>query len=186
MIRSKMNALLCPQHYRHYKSMKESNSKVNSPIWLEIKLIRDFISVLITCKFHKAWIKHEGANMSTTFFSSPQGGVTLKLIEECGWNSNSSKILWLSWLTLSLMMIWSNMKAILCPQHFLHYKSTGNFFRHSRASSSKAIVRSGLNLNSSKILCVSWLIGNNSKFEKYPIKNDAIASITTFPALQEV
>ena len=36
---------------------RASNSKENIPIWPEIKLLRDFIAVLVTCKFEKLPIK---------------------------------------------------------------------------------------------------------------------------------
>ena len=45
--------------------------------------------VLVTCQFDEDPIKMEGAIVSTTLFSSAQGQVTPKLIEGCGWNSNS-------------------------------------------------------------------------------------------------
>ena len=59
---------------------RASNSKANSPIWPEIQLVRDFTSVLVTCKFEEVDftsvlvtckfeevpIKNEGAIVSTT------------------------------------------------------------------------------------------------------------------------
>ena len=36
---------------------RASNSKANGPIWLEIELVRDFMSILITCKFDEHPIK---------------------------------------------------------------------------------------------------------------------------------
>ena len=48
------------------------------------------------------------------------------------------------------------MKALSCPQHFLHFMCVGNFFQHSRASNSKVNVGSGKNLNLSEILCLFW------------------------------
>ena len=44
-----------------------SNSKVNSPIWPEFELIRDYMTVLVTCKFEDDSIKSEGAILWTTF-----------------------------------------------------------------------------------------------------------------------
>ena len=38
--------------FSHYKS-RAANSIVSSPIWLKFKLIRDFMHVLITCKYKK-------------------------------------------------------------------------------------------------------------------------------------
>ena len=68
-----MRALLCPQHFLHYKSVKKnrrsraSNFKVNSPIWPKIELVRDFMPVLVNCKFEEYPIKNEGVIVSTTF-----------------------------------------------------------------------------------------------------------------------
>ena len=44
-----------------------SNSKVNSPIWPKIELIRDFMPVLVSCKFDEDQIKTEGISMETSF-----------------------------------------------------------------------------------------------------------------------
>ena len=66
--------------------------------------------------------------MSATFFSSAQRHVTPKLMDRCEHNSNSSKILWLSWLPASLTMIQSKTKALLCPQHFPDYKFMGKIY----------------------------------------------------------
>ena len=47
---------------------RTSNSKANSQIWSRIELVRDFMPVLLTCKFEDGcFIKNEGAIMSTFF-----------------------------------------------------------------------------------------------------------------------
>ena len=46
---------------------RPKNSKANSPIWSEIELARDFIAVLVTCKYDKDPIKNEIAILRTTF-----------------------------------------------------------------------------------------------------------------------
>ena len=71
---------------------------------------------LVTCKFEEDSIKNEGTIVSTTFFPA------LMLIDGCDRNSKFSEIFWLSWLPASLIMTRSKLKALLCPQHFLHYK----------------------------------------------------------------
>ena len=65
--------------------------------------------------------------------------------------SNSSKLLCLSWLPATLMMIRSKMNELAWRQHFplIIY---GNFFRQSGAANS--VVSAGWNSNSSKILCM--------------------------------
>ena len=49
-----------------YHSMA-SNSTASSPIWPQIELVHDFMSVLLTCKFDDDPIKNEGAFVSRTF-----------------------------------------------------------------------------------------------------------------------
>ena len=44
-----------------------SNFEVNCLIWPEIKLVRDFMYVLVTCKFDEALIKNEVVIDWTTF-----------------------------------------------------------------------------------------------------------------------
>ena len=44
-----------------------SNSKTNGLNLPEIELIRDFMTVFVTCKFDKDPIKNEGAILVTTF-----------------------------------------------------------------------------------------------------------------------
>ena len=71
----KVNALSFGQHFLHYKSIhgkifhhsRASNSKVNSPIWLKIKILQDFMPVLIICKFDEEPIKNEDTIDQTTF-----------------------------------------------------------------------------------------------------------------------
>ena len=44
---------------KNFRRSWVSNSTVNSPIWPEIEIIRDFMAVLVTCKFDEAPIKNE-------------------------------------------------------------------------------------------------------------------------------
>ena len=56
--------------YRLFWHSRASNSKVNSVIWPEFELIRDFIlAVLVTCKFDEDPIKSEVAILQTVIFS---------------------------------------------------------------------------------------------------------------------
>ena len=61
------------------------------------------------------------------------------------------------------MKICSKMKALSCPQHFLHYKSMGKKFDAQGQVTPKRIVRSGWKLNSSEILCLSLLSASLTK-----------------------
>ena len=65
---------------------------------------------------------------SNMLFFGSQGQVTPKWTFRSGQNSNSSKILCLSWKPANLKIIWSKMKALSSGQRFLHYKSMGKFF----------------------------------------------------------
>ena len=61
MIDSKIKELEWSQDFSHYKSA------VLGPIWPNFKLIRDFMDVLVTCKYEEDPIKNEGARVDTTF-----------------------------------------------------------------------------------------------------------------------
>ena len=81
-----------------------------------------------------------------------------------------SEILWLSWLPASLMTIQSKMRALLRPQHFLHYnKSMGNIFGAQGQVTLKLIVQSGPKFNLYKILCLSSL---SASLKSKKISND--------------
>ena len=124
-------------------------------IWLEFKLIQYFMPVLVICKFDDDPIKNTGATVSTTFLSALKAGnykvngriwLEFELIQD-----------FMPWLPVSLIMIRSILKALSCPQHFLHYISLWEKFRYSRACNPEAILRSGPKSNTSGILCLPWL-----------------------------
>ena len=46
---------------------RAGNSEVNRQMWPEFELIRDFMPVLVICKFDDDWIKNEVVIMSITF-----------------------------------------------------------------------------------------------------------------------
>ena len=77
--------------------------------------------------------------------------------------SYSSEMLRLSSLSVSLMMIRSTVKSLLCPQYFLYYKSQamGKLFDAQCYVTLMQIVRSGP--QSSKILCLSALAASLNK-----------------------
>ena len=100
-IELKMKALECSQGFSHYKSMgifpdaQGQLSAVLRPIWPNFKLVRDFMDVLVTCKYEEDPIKNEGARVDTTLysnFSDAQGQITLVLVSVSGRNLNSSKL----------------------------------------------------------------------------------------------
>ena len=80
----------CPG-YVHFQVLKGKYHEVKSQVWRELKLVRDFILVLVTCIFDEDPIKNGGAFVSTTFFSiiyvpenifNTQEQVTPKLISD--------------------------------------------------------------------------------------------------------
>ena len=59
--------------------IKGSNSAVLCPIWPKFELVRDIMTVLVTCKNEKDPIKKESARVLATLnidFSDSQGQVT--------------------------------------------------------------------------------------------------------------
>ena len=54
---------------KHFHCSMMSNSEVNSPSWPKIDLVRDFMTVLVTCfcKFDEDPIKNEVTILRTTF-----------------------------------------------------------------------------------------------------------------------
>ena len=80
----------------------------------------------------KRWRHH---NMSTENLIRPQGHVTPKWLIWSSRNSNSSEILWLSWLPASLTKIWSKMNKLAWRYHF-PIISLWEIFRRSRAANS--------------------------------------------------
>ena len=61
---------------------REYNSKINDPIWPVYKLVRVFIYVHLSCKFHKVLIKTKQVVVMTKSirgFCSNQGNVTCKI-----------------------------------------------------------------------------------------------------------
>ena len=59
--------------FSHYNSMgnfldaQGQLTVVNGPIWLKFKLVRDFMHVLITCKYKKDRIKNNREKVETLF-----------------------------------------------------------------------------------------------------------------------
>ena len=74
-------------------------------------------------------------NKSIENSNRPQGHVTLKWLNRSSQNSNSSEILWLSWLPVSLMKIRSKMNKLAWRHHF-PIVSLWEIFRRSRAANS--------------------------------------------------
>ena len=67
-IRSKLKALSVGQCQNgHVRKSRASNSEMNGPISPKFEIIRDFIIVLVTCKFNEDPIKSEVAIIRTTF-----------------------------------------------------------------------------------------------------------------------
>ena len=70
-----------------------TNSTVHGWIWPKLKLIRDFIDGILTCKNEGDTIKNEGASVFTTLnidFSDAQGQVTRQWSDLLGIQTHSS------------------------------------------------------------------------------------------------
>ena len=85
-----------------------------------------------------------------------QGQVTPKWVVWSSPKSNLSKLLCLSWLPATLMMIWSKMNK-LAWRHRFPILSLWEIFRRSRAANFVVSGPIWLNSNSSEILCMSSL-----------------------------
>ena len=144
MIDSKMKELECSQDFSNYKSM--GIFPVLGPIWPNFELVRDFMVVLVTCKYEEDLIKNRGAGVFTTLyinFSDAQGQITLELVAVSGQNLNSSKLSCMSSLPARMRMIDSKMKKLECSQDFSHYKSMGIFPDAQGQLTPQSLVRSG-------------------------------------------
>ena len=73
MIRSKMNELAWRQHFpiislwETFRCSRAANSVVSGLIWPKFELVRDFMHVLITCKYKKDQIKSHLEQIETPF-----------------------------------------------------------------------------------------------------------------------
>ena len=71
-IRSKMNELAWRHHFpiislwEIFRRSRAANSIVSGPIWPRVKLLRDFMHVLVTCKCKKNRIKNNGEKVETS------------------------------------------------------------------------------------------------------------------------
>ena len=64
-IPSKLKVLSCPQHF--FRCSRAGNFEVNGWMWAEFELFRDYMAVLVTCKFDGDTVQTEGVSVSTTF-----------------------------------------------------------------------------------------------------------------------
>ena len=104
-------------------------------MWPKIKLIQTLIGVLVTCKNEEDPIKNEGARVVTTDlplyvyaeFYDTQGKLTPQSEDGSTLNSNSSKLLWLSFLSARMNKIFLKLKVLKWSQPFSNYKSMGIF-----------------------------------------------------------
>ena len=94
--------------------------------------------------------------MSIENLIRPQGHVTPKWLIRSSQNSNSSEILWLSWLPAILTKIRSKMNDLAWRQRF-PIISLWEIFRRSRQLTPYSVVQSGRESNSSETLCMSSL-----------------------------
>ena len=73
MIQSKMNELAWRHHFpiislwKIFRRSRAANFVVNGPIWPKFELVRDFMHVLVTCKYKKDRIKNNREKVETSF-----------------------------------------------------------------------------------------------------------------------
>ena len=73
LIRSKMNELARRHHspiislWEIFYTSRATNSVVSGPIWPKFELVRDFMHVLVTCKYKKDRIKSNRENVAASF-----------------------------------------------------------------------------------------------------------------------
>ena len=73
MIRSTMNELAWRQHFpiislwKFFKRSRAANSVVSGPIWPKFELVRDFMHVLVICKYKKDRMKNNWEKVETSF-----------------------------------------------------------------------------------------------------------------------
>ena len=117
------------QSFSHHKTTgifcqsTGSNSKVHITIWPKCKFSQDYMTVLVTWKFHEALIKKKGVvdcTRSSMAFFGIQEQVTLRLSVQSDWISKSSEMLCFS--CLLCLQVWQNqwkdygiMSKNICP-----------------------------------------------------------------------
>ena len=73
MIRSKVNELARRQHFpiislwEFFRRSRAANSVIRGPIWPKFELVRDFMHVLVICKYRKDRIKNNREKVETSF-----------------------------------------------------------------------------------------------------------------------
>ena len=134
------------QHTGAYKSTADSRILPN------FEPVQDCKPVPFTCKFHNNLIKINTlcptrGQIWAFFGTEGQLHVTPKEKYRFGLNLNWSKSSYLSWLPAILMKVLFKMKALPCPQQFLHYTSMGKTFDSQWRVTPKLIDRTVRNSN---------------------------------------
>ena len=142
--------------------------------------------VLVTCKYKKNRIKNNWEKVGTPLyvywkFNSPIRALSPKWLIPSSRNSNSSEILWLSWLPASLMKIRSNMNELAWRRHF-PIISLWEIFRCSRAANS---IVSGPIWLKVKLLRDFMHVLVTCKYKKNQIKNNREKVATSFSPLSQ-
>ena len=106
-----------------FRLTRTSNSKVKGLIWPKFELIREFMAVLVNCKFDDDPINIEftiDRTRSNMGSFSTQRQVTLSWIVWCGWKSNSSDIMavlvtWKigeDWIKTEVAIFWTTLSPL--------------------------------------------------------------------------
>ena len=126
-------------HFPHYKSMGAfccHGHQSFNPICLKTLCSLSPPSVMLPIKFDQDWPTGlRDIQVQTCKIFVIQWQETPKWVVWSGPKSNSSELLCLSWLSATLMLIWSTMNELAWRQHF-PIISLWEIFRHSRAANS--------------------------------------------------
>ena len=57
----------CKSMGNFFRSSRAANFVVSGPIWPKFELVRDFMHVLVTCKYKNDWIKNNREKVEPSF-----------------------------------------------------------------------------------------------------------------------
>ena len=157
-----------------FRHSRAANSVVSSLIWPKFKLMRDFMHVLITCKYKKDWIKSNQEKVETPFSQLwVNGGFLLPWTPE--FRSNLPQNIMQPFPTLSdaIHKIWSRLAN--WPRRYSSSKVEN--FRHSRVSNSEM---SYLLQPKIKLVWAFMPVLVTSNFDDDSIKNERASMETAF------
>ena len=158
-IRSKMNKLAWRDHFpitglwKIFSTSRASNALVSGPIGPKFELLQDFMHVLITCKYKKDRIKHNGEKVETSYPHYKSMGAFC-----CHGNQSFDPICPKTLCCLSLTPMMPHIKYDKdWPTGFrdIQVQNCEIFVTQGQVTP-KWVVWFGPNSNSTELLCLSW------------------------------